>query len=179
MITSSNGSIFRVTGPLCGEFPYKGQWRGALMLSLICARTNGWVNNREAGDLRRHRAHYDITLMGKDRSPNIKPQPNNVFTFLLLFWLGTSQFIPVHQNHFSDGANNCFIDTKVISVYRWNLITNCPSVRNKFLGTIWVNRLHLLRELILPTRTCILYYCKAVHCTHISLFFMLYANKPQ
>ena len=35
---------------------HKGQWRGALMFSLICARINGWVNNREAGDLRRHRA---------------------------------------------------------------------------------------------------------------------------
>ena len=43
--------------------PHKGQWRGALMFSLICTRINGWVNNREAGDLRRHRAHYDVTLM--------------------------------------------------------------------------------------------------------------------
>ena len=42
---------------------HKGQWRGALMFSLICAWINGWVNNREAGDLRRHRAHYDITVM--------------------------------------------------------------------------------------------------------------------
>ena len=23
----------------------------------------GWVNNREAGDLRRHRAHFDVTVM--------------------------------------------------------------------------------------------------------------------
>ena len=43
--------------------PHKGQWRGALMLSLIFAWTNGWVNNRDAGDLRRHRANYDITVM--------------------------------------------------------------------------------------------------------------------
>ena len=28
--------------------PHKGQWRGALMFSLICARINGWVNNGEA-----------------------------------------------------------------------------------------------------------------------------------
>ena len=54
-MTSSNGNIFRVTGPL-------GQWRGALMFSLICAWINGWVNNREAGDLRRHRTHYDVTV---------------------------------------------------------------------------------------------------------------------
>ena len=25
---------------------------------------NGWVNNRDAGDLRRHRAHYDVIIMG-------------------------------------------------------------------------------------------------------------------
>ena len=35
--------------------PHKGQWGGTLMFSLICARINGWINNREAGDLRRHR----------------------------------------------------------------------------------------------------------------------------
>ena len=45
-----------------GEFPHKGQWRRALMFSLICTRINGWVNNREAGDLRRNRAHYDDTV---------------------------------------------------------------------------------------------------------------------
>ena len=31
---------------------HKGQWRGALMFSLICAWVKAWVNNREAGDLR-------------------------------------------------------------------------------------------------------------------------------
>ena len=43
--------------------PHKGQWRGALKFSLICARINAWVNNREAGDLRRNHAHYDVTVM--------------------------------------------------------------------------------------------------------------------
>ena len=43
--------------------PHKGQWRGALMFSLVCVWTNGWVNNREAGDLRRYRTHYDVILM--------------------------------------------------------------------------------------------------------------------
>ena len=43
--------------------PHKGQWRGAVMFSLICAWINGWVNNREAGVLRRHRAHSDVIVM--------------------------------------------------------------------------------------------------------------------
>ena len=46
---------------------HKGQWRGTLMFSLICVRINGWVINREAGDMRRHRAHYDIIVMTKPR----------------------------------------------------------------------------------------------------------------
>ena len=43
--------------------PHKGQWHGALMFSLICIWINDWVNNREAGDLRRYRAHYDAIVM--------------------------------------------------------------------------------------------------------------------
>ena len=43
--------------------PHKGQWCGALLLSLICAWINGWVNNQEAGALRRHRAHYDVIVI--------------------------------------------------------------------------------------------------------------------
>ena len=50
--------------------PHKGQWRAALMLSLICAWLNGWVNNREAGDLRRYVAHYDVIVM---RQPFWRP----------------------------------------------------------------------------------------------------------
>ena len=45
------------------NFPHKGQWRGALMFSLICVWINGWVNHREAGDLRCYRAHYKVTVM--------------------------------------------------------------------------------------------------------------------
>ena len=43
--------------------PQKGQWRVALVFSLICAWTNGWVNIRDVGDLRRHGAYYDVIIM--------------------------------------------------------------------------------------------------------------------
>ena len=43
--------------------PHKGQWPGASMFSLICVWINGWVNNREAGDLRHYRGHYDVTVI--------------------------------------------------------------------------------------------------------------------
>ena len=38
--------------------PHKGQWREALMFSFICI----WINGK-ADDLRRYRAHYDVTVM--------------------------------------------------------------------------------------------------------------------
>ena len=50
--------------------PHKGQWRGALMFSLICAWTHDCVNNRDAGDLIRHRTHYDVTVMHPFNRPN-------------------------------------------------------------------------------------------------------------
>ena len=69
MITSSNGNSFRATGHLCGEFighrwnPRTKASDAELWCFFICVRMNGWVNNRETGNLRRHRAHYDVTAM--------------------------------------------------------------------------------------------------------------------
>ena len=56
--------------------PHKGQWRGAVMFSLIWAWINGWVNNREAGDLRHYRAHYDAMA-----------QCDSVVVFVCAVWL--------------------------------------------------------------------------------------------
>ena len=53
MMTSSNGNIFRVTGPLCGEFTGP-RW---------IPRTNASKRLIEAGDLRRYLAHYDVNVM--------------------------------------------------------------------------------------------------------------------
>ena len=60
--------------------PHKGQWRGALMFSLICAWLNGWVNNRETGVLRRHRARYDAFVVS---SPQRCKRPSNDTAFFL------------------------------------------------------------------------------------------------
>ena len=43
--------------------PHKGQWRGALMCSLVGARTNSWANNGDASDLRCHPDHYDVNVI--------------------------------------------------------------------------------------------------------------------
>ena len=49
-----------------GNSPHKGQRRGALTFSLIYTYLNGWVNTREAGDLRRYRLHHDVIVMHDD-----------------------------------------------------------------------------------------------------------------
>ena len=46
------------------DSPHKGQWRRALVFSLISVWTNDWFNKRNAGELRHHRAHNDVTAMG-------------------------------------------------------------------------------------------------------------------
>ena len=70
MMTSSNGNIFRVTDPLCGEFTCY-RWVPLTKTSdteLWCflwpaPEKNGCINNDKAGDLRRHRALHDVTVM--------------------------------------------------------------------------------------------------------------------
>ena len=69
MMTSSNRNISPLLAICAGNLrwpvnsSHKGQWRWALMFYLICAWINGWLNNGEAGDLRRYRAHYDAIGM--------------------------------------------------------------------------------------------------------------------
>ena len=59
--------------------PHKGQWRGCFLWS--APWINGWLSNREAGDLRRHRVHYDVNVMFKSIF---------VYLFQILHYLITS-----------------------------------------------------------------------------------------
>ena len=61
MMTWSNGNIFRVTGHLCGEFTGP-RW----IPHTKASDAEPWY--REAGDLRRYRAHYDVILMNRDKN---------------------------------------------------------------------------------------------------------------
>ena len=80
MMTSSNGIFFRGTGPLYGELtadrwipPTKASDTELWYFLWSAPWINGWVNNREAGDLRRHRAHYDVTVMYPIRRTKMSP----------------------------------------------------------------------------------------------------------
>ena len=77
MMTSSNGNIFHVTGPLWGEST-GDRW---IPLTTACTaeiRCFLWYvheqNNRDASDLRCHRAQYDVTVMSTFN--NIINDPN-------------------------------------------------------------------------------------------------------
>ena len=71
MMTSSNENFFRITGPLWGEstdhrwIPLTRASDAELwcFLWFVPELTNLSANNRDADDLRRHRAHYDVTVM--------------------------------------------------------------------------------------------------------------------
>ena len=98
--------------------PHKGQWRGAFIVSLICAWINRWVNNREAGNLRQYRAHYDAIVMlahicvTRARLPNLHyagTSKQSNCTFLQQRW----PFL-LHQPRF------CFSNNERINFQIWS-----------------------------------------------------------
>ena len=58
--------------PVPDEFPAQRPVTWSFHNSFICAWMNDWVNYREASNLRRHRAHYDVTVMFHLRVPNLQ-----------------------------------------------------------------------------------------------------------
>ena len=58
------------------------------MFSLICAWMKDWVNSREAGDLRRHRGHYDVNVMASE---------NNLLKLLLYVSYGPKRWSVTHS----------------------------------------------------------------------------------
>ena len=131
MMTSSNVNIFCLTGPLYGEFTGH-RWipltkaSDTLMFSFICAWINGWINNREAGDLRRHRAHYDVTAMQykkNDRTQKHKDTLKLLMQLKFIFGLFIAKpngkqtiiifmFVSVHK--FNTNYQSCFLLTHSI-----------------------------------------------------------------
>ena len=105
IMTSSNGNIFPVTDPLCGEFtghrliPLTKASDEELWCFLWSAPwINGWVNNPEAGDLRRHYAHYDVIVMDG-------PRQGQLSKALLPSWVALACLLNDQWNSFNNFSN--------------------------------------------------------------------------
>ena len=79
-----NWPYMRGDSPVPVNSPHKGQCRGALVFCLICVWINGWVNNRKAGDLRRHRGHYDVIVKRKMENYDWRSSINATLTKMII-----------------------------------------------------------------------------------------------
>ena len=104
--------------------PHKGQWCGAMIFPFICVWIIGWVNNREAGDLRRYRVHYDVIVMGP---VSVKPLYLPVLT----------KFTELHlyrragKNLFNVILSGWMLQLDLMS----SMIYHCPACRTTLVAT--------------------------------------------
>ena len=110
------------------DSPHKGQWHGALVYSLICAWTNGWANIQDICELRRHRAHYDVTVM------EICKNINRSTTVKLTRWVIKNMF-GNKKNLVSNSARSNPVNC-VISLGRFNrhFINITKNITEAYLG---------------------------------------------
>ena len=125
MMTSSNGTIPRYW-PFVWEIhrspvnsPHKVQWRGALIFSLICARVDGWVNNREAGDMRRHVSARIQTIVSWVRNE----MESDILFFCHCWYLESLVFIKYVQKFYRNSANNFSINVQLDIFCPMNVIS--------------------------------------------------------
>ena len=112
--------------------PHKGQWCGALMFPLISVWINAWINNREAGDLRRCHDHYDVTVMyltrpTKPKHPQAAKMAITIYDFdNILGTLHNSNWVRTYRLDYtpsdSPGCPGDFTDTwlqTVSNAFSW------------------------------------------------------------
>ena len=152
MMTSSNGNNFPRYWPFVRGIhrspvnsPHKGQWRGALMFSLIGDRINGWVNNREAGDLKRHvSTQYNRQATGLDAWASRVKCPARFVSHLHEIWVVHSLcffcclFITVTWWHvwWIEWASGNQEEVQACLVTLWLFIISCYSLYKTTLGLL-------------------------------------------
>ena len=108
------------------NFPHKGQWHEALMFSLICAWIKDWVNNREAGDLRRHRAHYDVIVMNSDKLESVLGEQSFGIMSQKVEWQGCSKMAFKQHLKTHIYSNPAQIKENIKAPHHWSLWGNSP-----------------------------------------------------
>ena len=89
--------------PVTGEFPTQKPGTRSSDVFFDLRWINGWVNNREAGDLRCHRAHYDVIVMYKQHYQFQHPLMASVITGDSILYFGVWEY-QCHINHFRCAA---------------------------------------------------------------------------
>ena len=101
--------------PVPGEFPAQRPVTRSFDVFLICVWINDWINNREAGDLRRYRTHYDvIQMIYMEVALYNRRSPRFIYLILLINWciiylIMSYLFVACH----SPGDNQC-LDYRVV-----------------------------------------------------------------
>ena len=107
MMTSSNGNIFHVSGHFCGNSPVPGEFPAQRPVTrsfnaFFDLRLNLRLNKQShAGDLRRHRAQYEVIVMscekhGLQNSATTKIDAWRLFIWNYMYWIRINAFIHVH-----------------------------------------------------------------------------------
>ena len=151
-MTSSNGNIFCVIGPLCGELT--GHWwipfTKALMI-LICVWINGWTKHRDAGDLRRHRAHYDVTVMWPHHLTNlpysVRHMTNVTWMCYLSGWKTTLLALAFELSGrlYAEFSSNVFKHAWVMS-YKHRLALVAAWIANDIHYKVWLGIVYPLQN---------------------------------
>ena len=96
--------------------PHKGQWRGALMFSLIGTRINGWVDHGEAGDWRRYRTHYKVIVMSMGAAQQQYRSGNQLMTK----WSNITPWLVTWRHH---NYLFCQVETKIfVFINLWDYL---------------------------------------------------------
>ena len=139
VMTSSNGNIFRVTGHLYGihwssvNSPHKGQWRGALMFSLICASNKrlskqswGWWFETSSCSLWRHcngvPLRVDPWYIQHQQEIRFSVEKSDIFNSEFLSCNVILKFSTEHDWHIFSSVQNCD-DWTANYCYEWSRLS--------------------------------------------------------
>ena len=120
-------SICAGNSPVTGEFPAKGPVTRSNDVFLIRAWINGWVNNGEAGDLRRHGTHYDVIVMVGDYKIErhfINMRTYQQATHTSLFGIITNQAMVEYYDDKASQTTKLFVTIKLTATLSTCIRTN-------------------------------------------------------
>ena len=123
------------------------------MFYLICVWINGWVNNRETGDLRCHHAHYDVIVMWKGITMHC-------FLLELKFWYALFKRKLIKKK--VTACHMCIYSVFLMSIFSHNDIIAVQTNVEK----------HLVNRMILIGVQCVVSTLKCQH--QILWFFTLH-----